>query len=142
MSVLVNKNTRVICQGFTGSHCTFHSEQSIFQFYWYRKVMRNSHATYQVHFFRRLIFMVAIFVHYNFYISERKLQFILDILIDYFIFVHYVFWLSERKLWFTFAIFIDYGNSWSKWEQSDWRCIKFLGELVSRNFLKINFLLF
>ena len=29
MSVLVNKNTRVICQGFTGSHGTFHSEQSI-----------------------------------------------------------------------------------------------------------------
>jgi len=29
MSVLVNKNTRVICQGFTGTHGTFHSEQSI-----------------------------------------------------------------------------------------------------------------
>ena len=29
MSVLVNKNTRLICQGFTGSHGTFHSEQSI-----------------------------------------------------------------------------------------------------------------
>ena len=29
MSVLVNKNTRVICQGFTGVHGTFHSEQSI-----------------------------------------------------------------------------------------------------------------
>ena len=29
MSVLVNKNTRVICQVFTGSHGTFHSEQSI-----------------------------------------------------------------------------------------------------------------
>ena len=29
MSILVNKNTKVICQGFTGSHGTFHSEQSI-----------------------------------------------------------------------------------------------------------------
>ena len=29
MSVLVNKNTRQICQGFTGSHGTFHSEQAI-----------------------------------------------------------------------------------------------------------------
>ena len=29
MSVLVNKNTRLICQGFTGSHGTFHSEQTI-----------------------------------------------------------------------------------------------------------------
>ena len=29
MSILVNKNTRVICQGFTGTHGTFHSEQAI-----------------------------------------------------------------------------------------------------------------
>ena len=29
MSILVDKNTRVICQGFTGTHGTFHSEQSI-----------------------------------------------------------------------------------------------------------------
>ncbi len=29
MSILVNKNTRVICQGFTGSHGTFHSEQAL-----------------------------------------------------------------------------------------------------------------
>ena len=29
MSILVNKETKVICQGFTGSHGTFHSEQSI-----------------------------------------------------------------------------------------------------------------
>ena len=28
MSILVNKNTKVICQGFTGTHGTFHSEQA------------------------------------------------------------------------------------------------------------------
>ena len=29
MSILINKNTKVICQGLTGSNGTFHSEQSI-----------------------------------------------------------------------------------------------------------------
>lgn len=29
MSVLVNKSTRVICQGFTGSQGSLHSEQAI-----------------------------------------------------------------------------------------------------------------
>ena len=29
MSVLVNKNTKLICQGFTGTHGTFHSQQSL-----------------------------------------------------------------------------------------------------------------
>ena len=29
MSILVNKETKVICQGFTGKHGTFHSEQAL-----------------------------------------------------------------------------------------------------------------
>ena len=29
MSILVNKKTKLLCQGFTGSHGTFHSEQAI-----------------------------------------------------------------------------------------------------------------
>src|SRR5437868_4764978 len=29
MSILVDKNTKVICQGFTGKNGTFHSEQAI-----------------------------------------------------------------------------------------------------------------
>ena len=29
MSILINKNTKVICQGFTGTHGTFHSNQAL-----------------------------------------------------------------------------------------------------------------
>ena len=29
MSILVSKSTKVICQGFTGKHGTFHSEQAL-----------------------------------------------------------------------------------------------------------------
>ncbi|MEI7932902.1 MAG: succinate--CoA ligase subunit alpha, partial [Alphaproteobacteria bacterium] len=29
MSILIDKNTKVICQGITGAQGTFHSEQSI-----------------------------------------------------------------------------------------------------------------
>jgi succinyl-CoA synthetase alpha subunit len=28
MSILIDKNTKVICQGFTGKNGTFHSEQA------------------------------------------------------------------------------------------------------------------
>ena len=29
MSILIDKNTKVICQGFTGGQGTFHSEQAM-----------------------------------------------------------------------------------------------------------------
>ncbi|MGL5148138.1 MAG: succinate--CoA ligase subunit alpha, partial [Plesiomonas shigelloides] len=29
MSILIDKNTKVICQGFTGGQGTFHSEQAL-----------------------------------------------------------------------------------------------------------------
>ena len=29
MAIMIDKNTKVICQGFTGTHGTFHSEQAL-----------------------------------------------------------------------------------------------------------------